>query len=297
MNNPVAGSALETLQLSAPRRRSVLTLVFFLLVAWALYRGWILRSEGYLTAERGVGYILGIVGASMMLALLLYPVRKHLRSLRNFGAIRYWFWAHMVLGVLGPTLILFHANFSFGSLNSNVALVCMLLVASSGIIGRFLYSRIHYGLYGRRATQAELSLLARQNREKLNWGEELDREVSAGLDLLDQVTARLAGRDRASFAVWFRETRRARAIRNQLKKNISRSLRRRATDVGWSGADFRSHRRDSIRYLKGYFAASQKFQELDFYARLFALWHVVHLPFFYMMILAAVVHVVAVHVY
>jgi hypothetical protein len=33
------------------------------------------------------------------------------------------------------------------------------------------------------------------------------------------------------------------------------------------------------------------------YERLFALWHVLHLPLFFMLLVAGVVHVIAVHVY
>jgi hypothetical protein len=33
------------------------------------------------------------------------------------------------------------------------------------------------------------------------------------------------------------------------------------------------------------------------YERLFALWHLAHLPFVYLLIISAVVHVIAVHAY
>jgi hypothetical protein len=33
------------------------------------------------------------------------------------------------------------------------------------------------------------------------------------------------------------------------------------------------------------------------YERLFALWHVAHIPFVYLLIISGIVHVVAVHVY
>ena len=36
---------------------------------------------------------------------------------------------------------------------------------------------------------------------------------------------------------------------------------------------------------------------LNSYERLFGLWHVFHLPFFYMLVVTAIVHVVAVHMY
>jgi hypothetical protein len=37
--------------------------------------------------------------------------------------------------------------------------------------------------------------------------------------------------------------------------------------------------------------------ELGSYERMFSLWHVFHLPFFYMLVVAALIHVLAVHMY
>ena len=51
----------------------------WIVVAGALYFGWVIRDEGYITAEAGLGYALGIIGGSLMLLLLLYPLRKRLR--------------------------------------------------------------------------------------------------------------------------------------------------------------------------------------------------------------------------
>ncbi|MGB1091885.1 MAG: hypothetical protein ACPGYX_07160, partial [Oceanobacter sp.] len=146
--------------------KRLLTFCGFALVGWVLFRGWQLRDASYLNPEEGAGYWIGILGGSCMLALLLYPVRKHWQVMRNWGPLKHWFRAHMLLGILGPSLILFHSNFGLGSTNSNVALFCMLLVAGSGLVGRYLYTRIHYGLYGQRASVSELaSLLSEQQAE------------------------------------------------------------------------------------------------------------------------------------
>ena len=53
-------------------------------------------------------------------------------------------------------MVLFHSNFQLGSTNSSIALVSMLLVAGSGLIGRYIYTNIHHGLYGKRITLNEL---------------------------------------------------------------------------------------------------------------------------------------------
>ena len=91
-----------------------------------------------------------------MLLLLLYPVRKHGWAFRGVGPIRIWFHTHMALGILGPTMVLLHSNFQLGSTNSTAALVSALVVGSSGYVGRFAYSRIHFGLSGERTHFAEV---------------------------------------------------------------------------------------------------------------------------------------------
>ena len=66
-----------------------------------IYIGWQSSAERPLTAEQGAGYALGIIGGCLMLLLLLYPLRKHLRLMRNWGPVKYWFRLHMLFGVLG----------------------------------------------------------------------------------------------------------------------------------------------------------------------------------------------------
>src|ERR1700690_1644957 len=87
------------------RRRPVVPLLFAVLIIALLMGGWLLRDAEYTVADQGLGYALGIIGGVMMLLLLLYPVRKQARFMRNWGALRYWFRMHMLLGVLGPVAI------------------------------------------------------------------------------------------------------------------------------------------------------------------------------------------------
>ena len=128
----------------------------YLLLTLLILMGYLLRDFGFVTPENGPGYWLGIIGGSLMLALLLYPLRKRLRILHFLGPTKHWFRMHMAFGLIGPLLILYHCNFKLGSINSQVALYCMLLVAGSGIIGRHFYARIHRGLYGKKTSLREL---------------------------------------------------------------------------------------------------------------------------------------------
>jgi len=139
---------------------------FTLAVAAALVWGLSTHLDRYITPDRGLGYWLGIIGGSMMLVLLMYPARKRAAWLRVFGGVGGWFRAHMTLGVLGPLLVLFHANFSLGATNSNVALFCMLLVSGSGLIGRYIYGRVYGGWDAHRSSLKELQATAEQLRKQ-----------------------------------------------------------------------------------------------------------------------------------
>ena len=102
--------------------------LFGLSVLALLAYGFLHRDDNWYTPEHGLGYMFGIVGSVLMLILLLYPLRKRFKSWRSWGRLPGWLRFHMFLGVTGPTLILFHANFKLGATNSNVALLTMIVV-------------------------------------------------------------------------------------------------------------------------------------------------------------------------
>jgi len=278
------------------RKKSAL--IGYLLTGSVLYAGWVGRAERNITAAHGLGYTLGIVGALMMLTLLLYPLRKRIRFLKFLGSTRRWFYWHMVLGIAGPVLILFHSNFALGSLNSRIALYCTLLVAVSGMVGRYLYSRIHNGLYGRKKT---LQALVR------NMEESMDQLSKSGGDLIDEIRTRLTELDRrvleppqtllqsaARPLLVSIRTRFAYFRLNWLlrKRLIARSIESQAVAAhrGRLEALTRRYLRRHLRELRG-------IAHLSLFERLFSYWHILHLPFFLMLVISAIVHVIAVHMY
>src|SRR6202008_3819336 len=94
--------------------------VGFFALLLVLYLGWSMPTERYITPTRGFGYALGIIGGSLMLLLLVYSARKHFTWLSWLGPTPSWFRFHMVLGILWPVCILYHANFATGPASSNV---------------------------------------------------------------------------------------------------------------------------------------------------------------------------------
>lgn len=264
-----------------------------------LYLGWLNRNERHWVPETGVGYWLGIAGAIAMLALLLYPFRKRFRALRFLGSVPVWFRLHMALGLLGPSLILLHCNFRSKSLNASVALNAMLIVAGSGLIGRFLYTHVHSTLSGKR-------MAATSFFEEAGAGTGLDAS-NANFGLSPQALARvsavtqqalaspkglIAAIGHASLVRW--QTR-------QLARALKREIRARNAELIRTGAlprrQIRQARHNFEQAVAGHLAAVRKATGLAIYERLFSLWHFLHLPLFLMLVIAAIVHVIAVHLY
>jgi hypothetical protein len=137
-------------------RASLPITVLLISISATLVAGWFNRENAFLAPSQGLGYGLGIAGASMIAAVLLYPLRKRIKFMRNWARLAHWFRWHMVFGCLGPTLVVVHARFDARSANGFMALASMLVVAASGIVGRYLYARIHRGLYGAKLEASEL---------------------------------------------------------------------------------------------------------------------------------------------
>lgn len=297
LERPLAGTQESTAQEPKAKSRRGSTVRTYLLLTLAIAVGFMIRKYELITPEEGIGYWLGITGGSAMLLLLLYPVRKRIRVLHRLGATRHWFRMHMWLGLLGPLLILYHCNFQLGSFNSKIALYCMLLVAGSGIIGRHFYAAIHKGLYGRKTSLRELQSELTASVEKSHG---LANLMPTLVGRLDKLSAELQGNAvvqslgvRRSLRWTFTHV----LMRISLLLTARRELRAAAESSAVVARDYERIYRTTARYIADYTRLMGRVAQYSFYERLFALWHVLHLPFFLMMVLSALVHVLAVHMY
>lgn len=288
----------QALQPKKPvRKRDSGAMRAYALLAAFILAGWLLKDLGLVTPEEGVGYWLGIIGGSLMLLLLLYPLRKRIRFLHKLGPTKHWFQMHMIFGLVGPLAILYHCNFQLGSFNSRVALYCMLLVAGSGIIGRHFYASIHKGLYGRKTNLGELQTELTASLEKSHGVANL---MPGFVAKLDRMSAELQGcRIRQSLGIGrsLKWTFTHHVQRLSLIWTARRELRSAALNSEAIAADYKRLFRTTRRYIRDYTNLMGRVAQFSFYERLFALWHVLHLPIFLMMILSALLHVLAVHMY
>ena len=270
---------------------------FLVLVAALLALAIVVASSGRFTAGSNLGYWIGVAGGVAMLLLFLYPLRKRWRVLREVGSTRFWFAFHMMLGIAGPLLIIVHSTLTFGSLNAIVAFSAMALVAGSGIVGRFLYSRIHYGLYGRRATLADLRAQAGFDSEEVRSKLAFVPAVEAELEEFAR-RASATGHDGLTHPLRFMALGwHAKIARRRCTREALRALRERAAAEDWSEGRLVRRIRSRSALIAAHLRAVQRVAQFGVFERLFSWWHILHVPLVYMMVLAAVAHVVAVHMY
>jgi len=246
-------------------------------IGLALAAGWTAKDHRYLVAESGAGYWLGIVGGSLMLLLLIYPLRKRFIRWPVIGSVKSWFRIHMILGLVGPLLIIFHSGFQLGSFNSSVALFCMLIVATSGLLGRLLYQRIHHGLYGRKVQFEELFSGDDLPSLLLGGSSDIDFDLVDGFEEIEEkLTDSHTGVNR-SIGLYLRME----AQLGKLQQRVSTSDKKK--------------KKKKLIYFR--LKNLRSICVLGINEILFSYWHVLHLPLFIMLILSGVIHVVVVHLY
>jgi hypothetical protein len=293
---PIAATATAPTP-ARPSRRSRRDLWLYAFLTLLMVGAWQFSRLGYFKSGDDVGYWLGVAGGVMMLLLFSYPLRKYARFTHRWGKVKWWFIFHMVLGIGGPTLILLHSTFHLGSLNAAVALFSMLIVAASGVVGRFLYMRVHRGLEGERTNLEELQRKAGLAEGEMKLRFRFAPEVAERL--LSFEAQALAGD--AGWSTMLRRVAllpiRQRVVYRACSRDISERLRVIARERVWSRGHFRRRRRQATALTRHYLLSIVRVAQLAAYVRLFALWHMLHVPFLYLLIVTACFHVFAVHAY
>jgi len=262
------------------------------LIVWGMHA----HLERYITPQRGLGYWLGITGGSMMLLLLVYSARKRVSWLRWMGGIPEWFQFHMTLGVVGPLLILFHSNFRLGATNSNVALVCMLVVAGSGVIGRYIYTRLHARMDGHEDTLEQLKAVGERLRSQTTSIQFLPGLLES-IETIEQRVIRPPKNPVGRFLHLFTGGLRSAIARWQARREITRAIQYARRQDKVIAVNAQRIALVAYRYADRRFEAGRRANEYQLYARIFSLWHVLHIPLFFMLLIAGIVHVVAINVY
>jgi hypothetical protein len=234
------------------------------------------HHEGYWQWKAGgsVGHKLGLAGSSMMLLMLLYSVRKRVGALRRLGSLSRWLDVHIFFGIFGPLLVVLHSTFKVQGLVA-LSFWSMVVVASSGALGRYLYLQIPRTRAGEERALAELEAEDRALSEQLLSRFRLDEVQLGRLDALVEVPAR-AGLLGGLAGLLTGDLR----LRSGLRE-FARSCRSVPRPVV----------REFERVVREKAQVRRRILLWDRVHELFHYWHVLHKPFALVMYLFMVVHV------
>ncbi|MFI5403699.1 MAG: hypothetical protein ACHQ1G_12250 [Planctomycetota bacterium] len=146
-----------------------------------------LRSSGT------IGLLCGVAGTALFLLNLSYLLRKHLVSLQWLGTLRAWMGMHLVSGLVGAVLILFHSSFLPRSALGILALSGLGVVVVTGIAGRYLYALVPRGSDGHEMDAPELRTHLLALRQELEAAG-IPEEELGGRKQLRLLKRRLRGR-------------------------------------------------------------------------------------------------------
>ncbi len=251
----------------------------FGLNGWAYY-GAPLATRGYmpehslLRPSGPVGLALGIAGVGAMLCTLPYAVRKRWKRLARVGTVGGWLETHIFFGIVGPVLITFHTSFKFNGLIS-VAYWLMVLVWTSGFIGRYLYVRIPKTIRGAEVSRADVEARLAAVGQRLAT---LPSACAADLARLEDALTPTHGRAPGALDLFFGELR-ARVRLALMRRHL------RAARVDLDAAQL------MVALATERASLARRLAHLERARHLFELWHLFHRP-----LVVGLFAIVAVHV-
>jgi hypothetical protein len=246
---------------------------------WEYYRA-PLGSRGYLPQHAmlrpsgPVGLTLGVTGLLSMLCTLPYALRKRWRRLSKLGSVSGWLETHIFFGVVGPVLITFHTSFKFNGLVS-VAYWLMVLVWTSGFVGRYLYVRIPKTIRGAELSRSDVEQQLEHVRARLAG---LPESARNELESFNRAVAPAPSRTPAALDLFFGELR-ARARLALLRRHLT------ALNVDVNAVNA------LVTLALERASLARRLAHLERTRRLFELWHVFHRPLVYGMFVIVALHV------
>ena len=234
-----------------------------------------LRPSGY------VGQSAGIAALAIFILLWLYPLRKKLRWLAFTGAVARWLDVHVAAALVLPLLVTIHAGWHFGGV-IGLGFWAMMIVWSSGVIGRYIYARIPRGRAGVELDRNEIAV------ERQRLLKQIASETELDVDLVERTLAT----DAPPAGLGALATLRRMLADDRARRRAARRLRELCAvrGAGGRGRQGRSVTR-AVALARQEMALTQQARLLDATQDLFRYWHVVHRPVAIGALVAVLVHV------
>ena len=104
----------------------------------------------------GLGLMLGVTSAVLVVVNLLYLVRRSARNRFNFGSLKLWMTSHVATGILAFLCALLHAAMAPRNTVGGHAFWAMVALVVSGALGRYFYAWVPRAANGRELELGEV---------------------------------------------------------------------------------------------------------------------------------------------
>jgi hypothetical protein len=236
-----------------------------------------------------IGIRLGILGTVLFIGLFLYPIRKRWPWLSRIGTTRHWLDFHVLLGIVAPLVVTFHASFKLRGL-VGAAYWIMIAVALSGFVGRYLYAQIPRTINTAELSRNELETLANKLAGELHEQAILTpEEIAPVFNLPSREEVDQMSIVTALWTILHLDLTRPFLV-SRLRRKFLSPLGKVAT-VGGLLPSNHLELEGVISACRSQSWISAKMLFLSRIHDLFHLWHVVHRPFSYSFAVLVVIHI------
>lgn len=270
--------------------------VFLSVVAVGLVIGLWAHGEGYyslspearadsplhesLKSSGAFGHGIGLIATAVMMMNFGYAVRKRLHFMRKLGPLPLWLSLHVFVGIVTPTVIVFHAAFQLNNVLATSTAVALGVVVLTGVVGRFFLTLV----------PAEGGRMMRREDLSDQWQALVD-QVTAGSDQKG-ASAELASVTRAATQEYIKLPTGALSLPALVVRMtldaVTRHLDARALQPEFSD------RADYLRFKTAYVALRRMRFQLAFFnslRRLMGAWRIFHVILSIFLVFAIALHI------
>lgn len=238
-----------------------------------------LRPSGY------VGQSAGILAVLIFFGLLLYPLRKRWKALAFTGSVGKWLDVHVAAALTLPLLLAIHAGWrSTGIIG--LGFTAMMIVWASGLIGRYVYTRIPRAKSGVELSRDEVVTQRRELVDRIVQTTGLDRNAIERSLNVGASHARGSGFLATAARMLTNDVVRWRMTRNLAAQWASMSVGKRRVS--------RHALKEAVKLASREIFLDQQARMLEETRRVLHWWHVAHRPFAFTALIAVVIHVAVV---
>lgn len=238
-----------------------------------------LRPSGF------IGQGAGLLAFAIFVFLWLYPLRKRVKALAWTGSVGRWLDVHVTAALTLPLLLAIHAAWRFDGV-IGLGYTAIMLVCASGVVGRYLYTRIPRARSGVELTRDEVGAQRTALLDRIAATTGLDRQVVDSTLHAVALRTLQGGVGRSMIDL---------VAGDLIRWSRVRTLRRRWVTLAPPGRRPSRHSLDeAVRLASREMALEQQVRLLDATHRVFRWWHVAHRPVAMTALIAVLVHVIVV---